>query len=125
MQRTKLELEFIFRASPTILYQFLTEPNCLIRWFCDEIDIEDKTYSFIWEGFAEEAELVEAQEPKLVKFVWEDAEDDEFLAFHMSKSPVTDETILIITDFCDDDEVDDQRNLWDAQIKKLRTVTGS
>ena len=125
MQRTKLELEFIFRASPTILYQFLTEPNCLIRWFCDEIDIEGTTYSFIWEGFAEEAELVESNEPKLVKFVWEDAEDDEYLAFNMSKSPVTDETILIITDFCDDDEVDDQRNLWDAQIKKLRQVTGS
>ena len=125
MQRTKLELEFIFRASPTILYQFLTEPNCLIRWFCDEIDIEGTTYSFIWEGFAEEAELVETKEPNLVKFVWDDAEDGEFLAFHMTKSPVTDETILIITDFCDDDEVDDQRNLWDAQIKKLRQVTGS
>ena len=125
MQRTKLELEFLFRASPTILHQFLTEPNALIRWFCDEIDIEGTTYSFIWEGFAEEAELVEDNPPKLVKFVWEDAEDDEFLAFSMSKSPVTDETILIITDFCDDDEVDDQRNLWDAQIKKLRQVTGS
>jgi len=27
MERVKIELEFIFRASPTILYKFLTTPG--------------------------------------------------------------------------------------------------
>ncbi|MFZ1786900.1 MAG: START-like domain-containing protein, partial [Saprospiraceae bacterium] len=39
MRREKIDLEFIFKASPAIVYQFLTQPACLVRWFCDAVDI--------------------------------------------------------------------------------------
>ncbi|MEO0340229.1 MAG: START-like domain-containing protein [Bacteroidota bacterium] len=42
----------------------------------------------------------------------------------MTRSPVTGETILEVTDHADDDEVEDQKALWDSQIEKLRTETG-
>jgi hypothetical protein len=42
----------------------------------------------------------------------------------MSRSPVTGETIFEITDYCDDDEVADQKQLWENQIGKLRQETG-
>ena len=117
-------MEFLFRASPTILYKFLTTPSCLIRWFCDEVDISDNIYTFNWNGSEEVAELVEDIEDEKLRFVWEDAEADEFLEFHMSRSPVTGETILVIVDYCDDDETDDQKNLWESQVKQLRQETG-
>ena len=124
MDRVSFDMEFIFRASPTILYKFLTTPACLIRWFSDGVDIEEDVYTFSWEGSEERAELVEDIEDERLRFVWEEADDGEYLEFRMQKSPVTGETILEITDFADDDEVDDQRQLWESQIKVLRQETG-
>jgi uncharacterized protein YndB with AHSA1/START domain len=125
MERVKLNLEFLFKASPTILYKFFTTPSCLIRWFCDEVDIQNTTFTFIWSGSEEVAYLIEEIEDELVRFQWEDAEDEEeFLEFRISKSPVTGETILEITDFCDEDEMDDQRQYWESQISLLRKETG-
>ena len=124
MKRVPVKMEFIFRASPTILYQFLTTPACIIRWFCDGVDINDDVYSFDWNGVIENAELVDDIEEELLRFKWEDAEDDEFLEFAISKSPVTGETILEITDYADEDEVEDIQQLWDSQMTHLRKETG-
>ncbi|RLD17954.1 MAG: activator of HSP90 ATPase 1 family protein [Bacteroidetes bacterium] len=124
MDRVSFDMEFIFRASPTILYQFLTSPATLIRWFCDKVDIEEDVYTFTWEGSEERAKLVDDVEDERVRFIWEDADKGEYLEFRMVKSPVTAETILTLTDFADSDEVDDQKQLWESQFKVLRQETG-
>jgi uncharacterized protein YndB with AHSA1/START domain len=124
MERVQIDMEFIFRASPTILYKFLTTPSTLIRWFCDEVDIQGDTFTFVWSGSEEVAELIDDIEDERVRFEWEDADEGEYLEFRMEKSPVTGETILTITDFCDSDEVADQKQLWETQINQLRTETG-
>ncbi len=125
MERVSFDLEFIFKASPTIVYKFLTTPSCLIRWFCDEVDIQNDTYSFFWGDSEEIAELIEDIEEELLRFKWEDANDEEeYLEFRIKRSPVTGETIVEITDFCDDDEVDDQKQLWESQMKVLRQEMG-
>lgn len=124
MQRVKFDMEFIFRASPAILYTFLTTPACLVRWFCDGVDINNDVYTFTWDGADEDAEMIDDIQEERVRFKWEDAEDGEYLEFRMYKSDVTNETILEITDFCDDDEVDSQRDLWESQMKTLRTECG-
>lgn len=124
MERVQIDMEFIFRVSPTILYKFLTTPSTLIRWFCDEVDIQGDTFTFVWSGSEEVAELIDDIEDERVRFEWEDADEGEFLEFRMEKSPVTGETILNITDFCDSDEVADQKQLWETQIAQLRTETG-
>ena len=31
---------------------------------------------------------------------------------------------MVITDFAEDDEVDDAKDLWEAQVSKLRRVLG-
>ncbi len=125
MKRVQVNLEFIFRASPTILYRFLTTPSTLIRWFCDEVDITADVYTFVWEGSEEVANLIDDIEDERLRFKWEDADDpDEYLEYRMSKSPVTGETVLEIIDFCDEDEVSDTRQLWTAQMKQLKQETG-
>lgn len=125
MERVKFTSEFICRASPTIVYQFLTDPACITRWFCDEVDVTDKTYTFVWDGSAEIAELIEEKEGELVRFAWEDADDeDEYLEFDLQRSPVTGETIVLVTDFADDDEVEDQRKLWLTQLNRMKGVMG-
>lgn len=127
MQRTKITLEFLLKASPALLYQFFTSPSELIRWFCDEISVQGETlYTFSWNGYPETARLSEDIEEELVHFEWVDDErEGEYIAFKISQSPVTSETILEITDFCDEDEVREQKALWESQIKALRKETGS
>ncbi len=129
MSRERIQLEYLLKASPTILYEFFTEPAFLIRWFCDEVDVKEedgqKTYVFVWSGSEETALLVEAEENHSVTFRWEDAEDEEeYLKFTMTKSPITGETVLEITEFCDEDEVEDQTQFWNTQIEKLRRQAG-
>ena len=124
MKRVQIDMEFIFRASPTILYKFFTTPSCLIRWFCDEVDIEGEIYSFAWDGSVETAEMIDDIEDERIRFKWEEEDEEEYFEIRMAKSPVTGETILEITDFCDDGDQDDQRQLWESQIKVLRQETG-
>ncbi len=124
MNRVSFESEFIFRASPTILYKFITTPSCLIRWFCDEVDIQDDVFTFVWDGNPEAAELIDDIEDERVRFRWEDADEDEYLEFRFRVSPVTNETVFEITDFCDEGEENEQRDLWESQIKVLRQETG-
>ena len=85
----------------------------------------DQTYTFVWDGFPEIAELIEDKEGELVRFAWEDAEDDdEYLEFDMQRSPVTGETIVNVTDFADADEVEDQKALWMTQLTRMKAVMG-
>ncbi len=125
MERVSFTLEFLFRASPTILYKFFTAPDAIIRWFCDEADAENDVYTFVWDGAEEVAELVDDIEEERIRFKWEDADDeDEFLEIRWRRSEVTGETIMEIQAFCDDDEVDSEKGWWENQIKKLRVASG-
>lgn len=121
----QIDLEFIFRASPTIIYNFVTTPACLVRWYCDEVDITGDNYTFSWQGSSEEAFLVDDIEDERVRFKWIEADDEEeYLEFRMYKSDVTNETILEITDFCDDDEVQEVKDLWGTLTTELRKECG-
>lgn len=124
MSRTKVVFEFVVKASPTILFHFLTEPACLVRWFCDVVDIQGDYYVFSWNGSSEVAEVVEDIEDEKIKFVWDNENENEYLEFFIYKSDVTDETILRITDFCDAGEEKDQRLLWESQVFTLKKEMG-
>lgn len=95
----------------------------MVRWFCDRVDNIGDKYQFDWEGDHEEATLAIDIEEELVKYVWDDR-DDEYLQFRIYKTDITNETILEVTDYCDDDEVKEQRELWDVYIKKFKTFCG-
>ena len=123
MSRTKFTSEFLFRASPTIVYTFLTTPDCLTRWFCDDCNLVDEAYHFEWEGNEEIAFLLEQSEDSFLKLQWEDF-DTEYIEFKLSRSEVTGETILEITAFCDDDEVEEEQEFWATQMVALKRATG-
>ncbi len=125
MERVSYNIEILFRASTTIVHKFLTTPDCLIRWFCDKADIVDNEYIYSWNGDEQMAAIIDDVEGEYVRLQWDDAEsDDEFLEFRLSKSPVTNETILIITDWCDDDEIEDQKQLWINQMGAMKKAMG-
>ena len=125
MSRVKIDMEFIFKASPRIIYQFLTLPENLVRWFADGVDINEDEYTFTWEGSEETAIIIDDIEEERLRFKWLDSgEEDEYFEFRMYKSDITRQTILEITDFCDKDESDEQRDLWGQQIEELHNACG-
>lgn len=125
MKRVQLNLEFLFKASPTILYKFLSTPSCLVRWFCDKVDIQGDVFTFSWGETDEVAYLVDDFEEELLRFRWDNAPSPtEFLEYKISESPITGETILHITDYCDEDESDEMRQIWENQIRQLQIETG-
>jgi uncharacterized protein YndB with AHSA1/START domain len=123
-KRVSFTLEFLFRASPTILYRFVTTPNCLVRWFCDKVDNVGDQYSFFWGNNPEDALLIDDIEDERVRYSWESEDEDEYFEFRFSKSEVTSETILELTDFCDEDDVESQKRVWTTQLEALRRAVG-
>ncbi len=118
-------LEFPVRCSPGILYEFLITPAGLQEWFADVVDERDGVYSFAWDGTIEKAELIDSEEAKFVRFRWDYMTKDEYFEWRIEKSEVTNQTILVITDFAEKKEIKDQSQLWEYQVKDLFHRLGS
>ncbi len=125
MSKQLFTLEFPVRCSPTILYEFLATPSGLQEWFADVVDERDKVFSFEWNGSEEKAELISAEHEKSIRFRWLHSGPSEYFEFSIVKSEVTNQTILIISDFAEKKEIVDQSRLWEYQVKELFHRLGS
>ncbi len=124
-KRVMFSIDFLLKASPTIVYHFITTPSALVRWFCDGVDITGEYYTYAWNGNTEVAELIDDIEDERLRFTWLDGEDeDEFFEFRIAVAGITEETILYITDFAWEDEVAEQKEWWRTKIDLLRKETG-
>ncbi|WP_018336071.1 MULTISPECIES: START-like domain-containing protein [Butyricimonas] len=124
--RKRIDLEYIFSSSVSILFSRLSTAPGLAEWFSDDVKHDGNIFTFGWDGVDEQAELVAMKKNSFVRFKWLDADDeDEFLEFSLHVEPLTEEVALIITDFVDSDEEGDEIELWNKQIEMLhRTVGG-
>ncbi len=122
-EKVKLTIEYEFRASPNILYEFLTNPSHLAQWFADHCDKNGDVYSFFWNGYEEKATVIDTKEPDFLKWQWED-DEEKIIEFRLGKTDISNATILTVIDSIEEDEADDQELLWDSQIKTLRSIVG-
>ena len=127
MKQTKImyTLEFPIRCSPQILFEFISTPVGLQEWFADEVNQRDNQFNFTWNGAVDYAELLEEFENEYVRFRWDYYREDEFFEFRIEQSPVTNETILKITDFAEKNDLKDAERLWNTQVNDLKHRTGS
>jgi len=125
MSKQLYTLEYPVRCSPSILYEFLSTPAGLQEWFADKVDERDNVFYFSWNGSFQEAEVMESQEEKFIRFHWVDTPKEEYFEFSIEKSEITNQTILVVKDFADKKEVKDQSMLWDYQVKDLFHRIGS
>jgi len=123
-QKKKFTREYTLKSSPTILYNFLTNPSNMAQWFADEVDITENECVFVWNGAEEKAYIIDQIEDEMVRYRWADSPGDEYFEFRIQKAEVTNDTILVITDFAEDYEMDDQQLLWDSQVETLRQQIG-
>ena len=123
----KIELEFVLRSSVKVLYTMISTASGLSRWFADNVNIDrDGNYIFIWDDSEETAKMLGKKRDEYVRFKWiEDEEDENFLELKINVDPMTNQVALIITDFCDEDDVEDASDLWEKQVDNLRQSIGS
>ena len=124
----KFRLEYPTRSSKTVLYNCLSTPSGLSEWFADNVDLKEngKIFVFHWDGADQEAEVLSTKDKSHIKFKWLDVEDEEaYFEFKIEVDPMTNDTVLAITDFADDEEEQEEQTLlWDSQVKELLHVVG-
>ncbi|MGF1558972.1 MAG: START-like domain-containing protein [Flavobacteriaceae bacterium] len=124
-KKVKFELEFVIQASPQMLYQYLATPSGLSEWFADNVNSRGERFSFIWDGAEEDAKLIKRKSDEFVKFAWEENEHDTYFEMKIIVDEITQDVSLFITDFADEDEVDEAKMLWSNQVSSLKQVLGS
>ncbi|MCG8578162.1 MAG: START-like domain-containing protein [Flavobacteriales bacterium] len=126
--KIKYEMEFEIKSSTSVLFNMISTPSGLSEWFSDDVNIKDDIFSFFWDGTSEDAKQLTKKKGESVKFQWmEDFEDGLKTYFEMAikVDDLTNDVALIITDFAEEDEMDEAKLLWENQISDLKMTIGS
>ncbi|WP_378174746.1 START-like domain-containing protein [Aquimarina sp. SS2-1] len=127
-EKIKYELEFVIQSSPQLLYQYISTPSGLSEWFSDNVNSRGEMFTFIWDDSEEEAKLLSKKSGERIKFRWvaDDEEgNDYFFEMRIQVDEITKDVSLMVTDFSDDDEIEENKMLWDNMISNLKHVLGS
>ena len=125
--KRKIHIEYPLNpSSGTIIWNAISTPAGLERWFADKVVRSDKKFTFQW-GKTEirEAEVVNYRSEYFIRFHWLDEGDSKtYFEFKIQYNELTTDHVLEVTDFSEPDEEDDTRELWDSQVETLRRVFG-
>ena len=124
---TKYTLEFPINSSVNILYNRLSSASGLSEWFADDVTMKDKIFTFFWENSKQEAKLLKSRTDHFIRFKWEDNNTkDDYFEFLIQVDEMTSDVSLIITDFAEDkQDQEEQTSLWRKQISLLKITIGS
>jgi uncharacterized protein YndB with AHSA1/START domain len=124
--KIKYEMEFPIHASPSLLYQYISTPSGLQEWYADNVNSRGEFFTFIWEGSQEVARLVSKRKSEFIRFQWQvDKGTDFYFEIYIQVDEITKDVSLMITDFAEEDELEEGKMLWDNMISELKHVLGS
>lgn len=123
--KIKYELEFPIQASPNMLYQYISSASSLSEWYADNVNSRGKIFSFFWDGVEEQAELISSKNNQFVTFKWLEEDDNYYFEIKIVVDELTKDVSLMVTDFSEEDEVEESKMLWESQIADLKQVLGS
>ncbi|WP_396637993.1 START-like domain-containing protein [Maribacter sp. R77961] len=123
--KIKFEIEYVIQSSPQLLYQYLATPSGLSEWFADNVNSRGEKFIFIWDGAEEEAKLLKKKTDEFVRFSWDENDDDSYFEMKIIVDEITKDVSLFITDFAEEDELEESKMLWGNQISDLKQVLGS
>lgn len=125
-EKIKFEIEFTIHASPQLIYQYISTPSGLSEWFSDNVNSRGELFTFIWDDSEEKAKLISKKTGERIKFRWLNEDDQtSYFEIKIQVDEITKDVSLIITDFAEEDEVEEAKMLWENQISSLRQVLGS
>ncbi len=124
--KIKYEMEFPIHVSSSLLYQYISTPSGLQEWYADNVNSRGEFFTFIWEGSEEEAKLISKVKGESIRFQWMDDEDtDYYFEMRIQLDDLTKDVSIMITDFAEEDEIEEGKMLWENMISELKHLLGS
>ncbi|MBG7629436.1 MAG: SRPBCC domain-containing protein [Bacteroidetes bacterium] len=124
--KIKFEIEFPIHATPRMLYQYFGTPSGLSEWFADNVNSRGEVYTFIWDGSEEQAKVLQERPEEKIKFKWlEDEDPKSYFEFRLEIDDITKDVSLIVTDFAEEDEIEEAKMFWQNQIDELKHTIGA
>lgn len=118
------EEEFPFKASPKLLYNFISSPGGLQQWFAQNVVIDrDQNYVLTWDERPHVA-TVTKKINKSTRFEFHGDEEGNVLEFTLLQAELDGSTFLKVTDTSDNDDEEDLQELWEELIFKLKELVG-
>ena len=127
-KKKEFVIEYDFQSSPQLLFQYLSTPSGLSEWFSDDVNYRGEKYTFFWGETEEYARVLSKKINEKIRYQWiteEDDEEDYFFEFKIEMDEITKDVSLIITDFSDEDELEEAKLLWDSLVSDLKQVLGN
>ena len=125
-EKIKYEQEFPIHVSPSLLYTYISTPSGLSEWYADNVNSRGQVFTFIWEDVEERATLLSKKNGERIKFQWEEDEDsDYYFEMRIQVDEITKDVSLMISDFAEEDEVEEGKMLWESLISNLKQILGS
>jgi uncharacterized protein YndB with AHSA1/START domain len=122
-EKIKIQLEYVINCSPKVLYNRLSTASGLSEWFADDVRVQGKFYTFIWNDTEQKAEMTLHKENRLVRYSWID--EDTYFEFKITQDELTNDVSLIVVDFSEEDELEETSELWNTQVADLKHILGS
>lgn len=124
-KKEKIYIEYPLKGSAAMIWRLIGTEHGLSTWFADKVNIDGKTFHFYW-GKEEHrmATLVAQRNGVYVRLRWNDEDVHTFFEMRISYNEMTRQHTLEVTDFADEGETDDQKDLWDSQIDYLKRQSG-
>lgn len=120
-------MEYALNAtSKNIIWSSISTPAGMEEWFADKVLSNDKIVAFYWgKTESREAEIIAIRAYAYIRFRWLDDESDkEYFEIKMLNNELTNDFVLEVTDFADEGEAEDLKELWNSQIDRLRRAFG-
>ncbi len=126
--KKSFSIEYDFHASKQMLFQYLSTPSGLGEWFADNVNSRGENFSFIWDDSEENAKLIQKKNNERARFQWEEDQEEGnpyYFEFKIQVDDITNDVSLIVTDFAEEDEMEEAKMLWDNLISSLKQILGS
>jgi len=127
-KKNQFEIEFPLHASSSFLLHYISSPDGLSEWFADNVNSRGELFTFFWDGSEEQAKQKIINKDLKVQYRWledEDDSEDYYFEFKIIVDELTNDVSLIVSDFAEDDDMDEAKMFWENQIDNLKHKIGA
>ena len=129
MKEIHIEQELRSKA-PAIIWHLISTGDGMGRWLADRVTQQGDELTFQWGNSWDHdeqrtAHIIHKEKHRVVRFAWTDADvPGTYVELRIERSTITNDFILLVTDFADDDDAEWLRDMWQYNFKRLR-LTGA
>ncbi|WP_052405337.1 MULTISPECIES: START-like domain-containing protein [unclassified Porphyromonas] len=124
MTKKEFQLEYTFEnVSVDRLWRRISTENGLRDWITGQVSIRGDRVRFVWgAGDVDEAYIHVVETGRQIRYDW--IGEDAYFELKIVATELTGDKTLVITDFCEDGDLESTVEIWEVQIGRLRRVMG-